>query len=79
MVRSVLALGLLLALATGASADGLFWVVGSHATNGCEIVTSNPVVDGSNIWFVDGPYKSRDDAKLARSTIGACPKGNAGK
>ncbi|MGH6716992.1 MAG: hypothetical protein ACREDC_12465 [Bradyrhizobium sp.] len=79
MIRSILALGLLVALATGALADGLFWVVGSHATKGCEIVTSNPVVDGSNIWFVDGPYKSRDDAKLARSTIGACPKENTGK
>jgi hypothetical protein len=79
MIRSVLALGLLLALAKVAFADGLFWVVGSHAANGCEIVTSNPVVDGSNIWFVDGPYRSRDDAKLARSTIGACPKETAGK
>jgi hypothetical protein len=27
-----------------------------------------------DIWFADGPYKSLDDAKLARSTIGACPK-----
>jgi hypothetical protein len=24
--------------------------------------------------FADGPYKSLDDAKLARSTIGACPE-----
>ncbi|MGH6680756.1 MAG: hypothetical protein ACREDL_17920 [Bradyrhizobium sp.] len=79
MIRWILALGLLAALGSGALADGLFWVVGSHATNGCEIVTSNPVVDGSNIWFVDGPYRSRDDAKLARSTISACPKDNAAK
>jgi len=54
-------------------ADGLFWVVGNRATSRCEIVTSNPVISG-DIWFADGPYKSRADAKLARSTIGACPK-----
>jgi hypothetical protein len=48
-------------------------VVGNRATSKCEIVTSNPVVIG-DIWFADGPYKSLDDAKLARSTIGACPK-----
>jgi hypothetical protein len=71
--------GLVAALATPALADGMFWVVGSHATNGCQIVTSNPVVDGGNIWFVDGPYKSRSDAKLARSTIDACPKVDPGK
>ena len=67
------------AIATAAWADGMFWVVGSHATDKCEIVTSNPVVDGDNIWFVDGPYKSRGDAKLARSTITACPKADPGK
>ena len=53
--------------------DGQFWVVGNSATDKCEIVTSNPVIDG-NIWFADGPYNSRSDAKLARSTIGACPE-----
>ena len=62
------------ALAPPALADGMFWVVGSHATNDCRIVATNPVVDGGNIWFVDGPYKSPSDAKLARSTITACPK-----
>ena len=59
--------------ATFAAADGMFWVVGNRATNGCDIVTRNPVIDG-DIWFGDGPYKSKDDAKLARSTINACPK-----
>jgi hypothetical protein len=54
-------------------ADGMFWVVGNRATNKCEIVTSNPVING-DIWFGDGPYKSLADAKLARSTIKACPK-----
>jgi hypothetical protein len=54
-------------------ADGLYWVVGNRATSKCEIVTSNPIVTG-DIWFDDGPYKSLADARLARSTIGACPE-----
>jgi hypothetical protein len=58
---------------SAARADGLYWVVGNRASAKCEIVTSNPVVIG-DIWFADGPYTSRADAKLARSTIGACPK-----
>lgn len=78
MKRAMLTGSLFVALAAPALtpvwADGMFWVVGSHAADKCEIVTSNPVVDGGNIWFVDGPYKSRSDAKLARSTITACPK-----
>jgi hypothetical protein len=53
-----------------------FWVVGNRATNRCEIVTSNPVIDYAVIWFGSGPYQSIDDAKLARSTISACPKEN---
>jgi hypothetical protein len=51
-------------------------LVGNHATGKCEIVTSNPVINaqvGGNIWFGTGPYKSNDDAKLARSTIRSCP------
>ena len=64
---------IMLFTATACLADGLFWVVGNRATGRCEIVTSNPIVYG-DIWFSDGPYKSRADAKLARSTIGACPK-----
>ena len=79
MKRVMLTGGLLAALMTPALADGMFWVAGSNATGKCEIVTSNPVVDGGNIWFGDGPYKSRDDAKLARSTITACPKVDPGK
>jgi hypothetical protein len=59
--------------ATVCFAEELYWVVGNRATNKCEIVTSNPVVIG-DIWFEDGPYKSLGDAKLARSTIRACPK-----
>ena len=72
MKHLVLAAGLILASATIARADSLFWVVGNRATDKCEIVTSNPVIIG-DIWFADGPYKSLADAKLARSTIRACP------
>ncbi len=55
-----------------------YWVVDNRANGKCDIVTSNPVIYGdgytSGYWFGDGPYKSLDDAKLARSTISACPK-----
>jgi hypothetical protein len=54
-------------------AAGLFWMVGNHATGGCELATSDPVING-DIWFGDGPYRSKADAKLARSTIHACPQ-----
>jgi len=62
---------------TVALANGLYWVVGNRATSKCDIVTSNPVIyryGGGNYWFGSGPYKSLADAKLARSTISACPK-----
>jgi hypothetical protein len=72
MKRSIFAAALLLASGTAGLADGLFWVVGNRATGRCEVVTSNPVIVG-DIWFGDGPYKSKDEAKLARSTIRACP------
>lgn len=55
-----------------------FWVVGNHATKQCEIVTVNPIIDRAVIWFGAGPYKSLDDAKLARSNIRACPKEESG-
>jgi heme A synthase len=51
-----------------------YWVVGNGATHTCEIVTSNPVIDYNVGSFGSGPYQSPDDARLARSTIGACPK-----
>jgi hypothetical protein len=73
MKRLVLAGSLVFAAGTASAADGMFWVVGNNATSKCDIVTSNPVI-GGDIWFGDGPYKSKDDAKLARSTINACPK-----
>jgi hypothetical protein len=73
-MRSLLLAGaMMFAITTVCFAEELFWVVGNRATNKCEIVTSNPVVIG-DIWFEDGPYKSLNDAKLARSTIRACPK-----
>jgi hypothetical protein len=53
-----------------------YWVTGNRASGKCEIVTSNPVVDsqvGGNVTFGSGPYRSNDDAKLARSTIRECP------
>jgi len=75
MNRLVLAGSLVMAATTAGFADDLccYWVVGNHATSGCDIVSSNPVI-GGDIWFGDGPYKTLDDAKLARSTIPACPK-----
>ena len=53
-----------------------YWVTGNRASGKCEIVTSNPVIDsqvGGNVTFGSGPYRSNDDAQLARSTIRACP------
>jgi hypothetical protein len=75
MKRLMLFVGLLIATTVAGSADDLssFWVVGNHANGKCDIVTSNPVIEG-DIWFEDGPYKTIDDAKLARSTIAECPK-----
>lgn len=73
MKRLMLAVAMTAVIGTAGFADGLFWVVGNRATSKCDIVTNNPVV-GGDIWFGDGPYKSVEDAKLARSTISACPK-----
>ena len=73
--------GLLLASTAINSGDALYWVVGNRANQRCDIVTSNPVIFGdgysAGYWFGDGPYRSRDDAKIARSTIMACPKVNS--
>ena len=70
-----------LILASSASfGDGAYWVVGNRVTGKCDIVTSNPVIFGAPAYdggtgysFGDGPYTSKDDAKLARSTINSCP------
>jgi hypothetical protein len=82
MKRVMLAGALLLAAGTTAFGDQLYWVVGNRVTQRCDLVASNPVVFGLpaydegapyTYWFSDGPYKSKDDAKLARSTIRVCP------
>jgi len=73
MKSLMLAVVMICAAGSVCLAGGMFWVVGNRATSKCDIVTSNPVING-DIWFGDGPYKSLADAKLARSTIGACQK-----
>jgi hypothetical protein len=60
-----------------------YWVAGDRSTGKCAIVTSQPVTYGLPAYegsgseyktsFTSGPYQSRDDAKLARSTISSCP------
>jgi hypothetical protein len=79
MKRLILA-GALVFASSISHADGRYWVVGNRTTGKCDIVTSNPVIGGGAAYdngagysFGDGPYKSKDDAKLARSTIGVCP------
>lgn len=72
MKRLIFAALVLLASGTVSFAEGLFWVIGNRATGKCTIVTRNPVIIG-DIYFGDGPYKSMEDAKLARSTIRVCP------
>jgi hypothetical protein len=51
-----------------------YWVVGNGADHTCQIVTSNPIIDYYPGSFGSGPHQSRDDARLARSTISVCPK-----
>jgi hypothetical protein len=76
-VRSLLLAGALTcAAAPNCSAQTYsgYWVVGNGSDHTCQIVTSNPVIDYSPGSFGSGPYQSRDDARLARSTISVCPK-----
>jgi hypothetical protein len=73
MRSSILAAAMTAAIATVSLADGALLGGRQSRHQQCEIVTSNPIVIG-DIWFEDGPYRSLDDARLARSTIGACPK-----
>ena len=76
-MKSLLLSGaMVIAAGTTAFAQSGYWVVGNGATGKCDVVTSNPVINsqvGGNVWFGTGPYKSNDDAKLARSTIPQCP------
>lgn len=77
-MKSLLLVGaMMVATGTACLGDGFYWVVGNRATSKCDIVTRNPIIypyGGGDYWFGDGPYTSITDAKLARSTIGACPK-----
>ena len=83
-MKPLILAGMMSLVGTACFADGLYWVVGNRATSKCGIVTRNPVIfgyaayDGTShsFWFGDGPYRSLDEAKLARSTIGVCPKDN---
>ena len=79
MKRLILASALIL-MSSPSFGDGQYWVAGNRATGKCDIVTSNPVIGGGSAYdngggysFGDGPYKSKDDASLARTTIGICP------
>ena len=80
-MKSLLLAGAMIVATEAASyGDGLYWVVGNRATNKCDIVTQNPSIHpygGGDFWFGDGPYRSLADAKLARSTIRACPRDDA--
>lgn len=81
-MKSLLLAGVMsVAFATASHAQ--YWVAGDRSTGKCNIVTSQPVTYGLPAYadspnqyktsFSSGPYKSREDAKLARSTISACP------
>jgi hypothetical protein len=83
-MKSLLLAGIMsVAFATVGYADQ-YWVAGDRSTGKCNIVTSQPVVYGLPAYdeggseyktsFTSGPYQSLDDAKLARSGIGACPR-----
>ena len=79
-MKSLLLAGIIsVAFGTACFAQQLYWVVGNRSTSKCDIVTKNPVIYGYAAYeggyrFGDGPYRSLDDAKLARSTISACPR-----
>lgn len=73
LVLAGLVTGAVITAGVAQTASG-YWVVGNAVVHACEIVTSNPVIDYNPGSFGTGPYQSRADADLARSTIGACPK-----
>ena len=83
-MKSLLLAGIMsVAFATVGYADQ-YWVAGDRSTGKCNIVTSQPVTYGLPAYdgagseyktsFTSGPYRSLDDAKLARSGIGSCPR-----
>ena len=79
-MKSLLLAGIMsIGFGTACFAQQGYWVVGNRANGKCDIVTSNPVIHAypayeGGFWFGNGPYRSLADAKLARSTISACPK-----
>ena len=85
-MKSLLLAGIMSVTFATASYAQYYWVTGDRGTGKCNIVNSAsqpvayglPAYAGSgseyNTWFASGPYKSLDDAKLARSTISECPQ-----
>jgi hypothetical protein len=84
-MKSLLLAGIMsVAFATACYAQN-YYVTGDRSTGKCNVVNSPtpPVVYGLpayagsgseyNTSFASGPYKSLDDAKLARSGISECP------
>jgi hypothetical protein len=81
-MKSLLLAGMMSAFFATAS-HAQYWVAGDRTTGKCNILTSQPVTFGLpayasggseyRTYFTTGPYKSLEDAKLARSTISSCP------
>lgn len=84
-MKSMLLAAILSSAFATASHAQYYWVTGNRSTGQCTIVNSatQPVAYGLpaysgggseyNTSFAAGPYKSRADAKIARSTISECP------
>lgn len=82
-MKSLLLAGILSATFATAGYADQYWVAGDRSSGKCNITTSQPVTYGLPAYegggseyktsFTSGPYKSLDDAKLARSGISACP------
>src|SRR5262249_8160272 len=81
-MKSLLLAGAMsVAFATASYAQ--YWVAGDRSTCKGKSVTSQPVIYGLPAYadspgqyktsFASGPYNSKEDAKLARSTISECP------
>jgi len=84
-MKSLLLAGIVSVTFATASYAQTYWVTGDRSTGQCNVVNSAspPVVYGLPAYagsgseyktsFASGPYKSLDDAKLARSGISECP------
>jgi hypothetical protein len=72
----MLAAALMLSTRTACFADELYWVVGNHAIDKCEIVASNPMVAG-DIWFEDGPYRVTRRRKASPLDHSGLPEGRS--